>query len=364
MGPCRLLTMQPQVTTRSTTAWAESPRGLVRALVSALSPGVDTRDLPWFLRWMRAMAVQDWLLVGYFTALMVMVYRGTGPRRDFCVERVGADLAVVLLGLAVVRGEIARWGGFVGSLFYRSLLICSVLGSYFQLKDVLPEVTQRSVDAEILTFDLRVFGYEPALAWDRYVNPHTTEWFAFFYFGYFVLISLYVFGSMLFARDRQRLAEFSLGIVGVFCIGHLTYTLVPGFGPYHHLAGTFAHALQGPTFWPLVWAAVHSAGAQKDIFPSLHTAVPTFMSLFAVRHRRVFPFRYVWLPTVLFTSQIILATMFLRWHYLVDIVAGLTLATVCSVLSARLTDWERRRRELMGVPPTWVPLIDLSRFVR
>ncbi|HLK37601.1 MAG TPA: hypothetical protein VKU41_12665, partial [Polyangiaceae bacterium] len=57
-----------------------------------------------------------------------------------------------------------------------------------------------------------------------------------------------------------------------------------------------------------------------------------------------------------FATQIIGATMFLRWHYLVDVMAGLILATTASVLGHRIADWERGRRERLGVQPAWVPL--------
>ncbi len=341
-------------------SWAAGTgRGIARTLHTLVSPGDGADALPWSLRLVRSLAVQDWWVVGYFAVLLLLVLQGRGPHRELCIERVGMDLGCVLVGLVMVRGHLVRWGGRVSAGLYRFVLTGTVLGSYFQLKDILPEVTTRALDPQILAFDRHVFHYEPALAWDRFVNPHTVEWFAFFYFGYFVLISLYVLGSMFLARDRHRLAEFSLGVLLVFCTGHITYMLVPGFGPYHFLDRAFAHRLEGATFWHLVQATVQSAGAQKDIFPSLHTGVPTFMSLFAIRHRRVSPFRYAWLPTVLFTSQIIVATMFLRWHYLVDIAAGLTLASVASVASARIAVWERGRREAMGVTPIWTPLFTL-----
>jgi membrane-associated phospholipid phosphatase len=136
----------------------------------------------------------------------------------------------------------------------------------------------------------------------------------------------------------------------VFCTGHLVYMLVPGWGPYHHLADRFQHPLEGGLFWHLVRATVDGAGAQKDIFPSLHTAGPTFFAIFSFMHRKSFPYRYTW-PFVAFAAtQIIIATMFLRWHYVVDIAAGLTLATTAALSSYKLVQWDTRRREERGAP--------------
>jgi hypothetical protein len=97
-------------------------------------------------------------------------------------------------------------------------------------------------------------------------------------------------------------------------------------------------------------------GTRTDIFPSLHTACPTFLTLFTFRNRAVRPYRYVWPVTAFFTSQIILATMFLRWHYLLDVFAGLTLATVAFLVSRALPAMEARARLARGSGPVWRPL--------
>jgi hypothetical protein len=93
-----------------------------------------------------------------------------------------------------------------------------------------------------------------------------------------------------------------------------------------------------------VQATVTGAGAQKDIFPSLHTAAPTYFALFSLRYRHSAPYKYTWPITAFCASQIICATMFLRWHYLVDIFAGITLATVALFAGEALTAWDLRRR--------------------
>jgi membrane-associated phospholipid phosphatase len=132
---------------------------------------------------------------------------------------------------------------------------------------------------------------------------------------------------------------------------------VPGWGPYWYLKGEYQHVLAGGPFWRLVRETVDAGGAQKDIFPSLHTAAPTFLAIYSLRHRHVVPFRYTWPVVAFLATQIIIATMFLRWHYLIDIVAGLTLATTASFVGQRIADWERARRERLGVQAAWAPLV-------
>jgi hypothetical protein len=325
-------------------------------LALGAAPSTRARVTPgegFLVRALRNLAVQDFLIAGYFTLVMAAVLTAKGPGRDASIRTVALDIACFSAGILLTRGGLLRPGSFANGIVYRLTVFLPVFFSYFQLREILPAVSPHSLDAELLALDLRVFGVEPSLAWDRYVTPHTTEWFSFFYFGYFFLLSAHVFPFMLNAKSTLRIAHFSLGLFMVICTGHLLYMVVPGWGPYHHLAGRFEHPLEGGLFWSLVRATVEAGGSQKDIFPSIHTAVPTFLAIFSFLHRRAFPFRFTWPFMAFAATQIIGATMFLRWHYLIDILAGLTLATTAALVSYRVVAWETARRERVGVPPVF-----------
>ncbi len=300
-------------------------------------------------------ASQDWLLIGYLAALIVALLFGKGQGRLACIGRVSADLALFLVVLTMVRWPLLRWGGAASALLYRFTLLGILLGSFFQLREILPAVSPWADDARIYAFDVRVFGVEPSVWLDHFVSPATTEWFAFFYFLYFLILTIHVLPVLFGHQDIRVLGQFAVGMLLVFPTAHLLYMVVPGWGPYWYLRGTFHHELQGGAFWKLVREAVDAGGAQKDIFPSLHTAAPTFLAIFSFRHRRLVPFKYSWPVIAFFATQIIIATMFLRWHYFVDVVAGLILATAGAVMGDRIGSWESAKRERLGRQPAWMP---------
>jgi hypothetical protein len=307
--------------------------------------------------WVKNFASQDWITIGYFVILLVALCAGRGPNRNVSLERVSADFAIFLFCLALVRGPVLRWGGAASSLVYRTVFIVTLLSSFFQLREILPAVSPWTDDASIYAFDVRVFGFEASVALDRFVTPATTEWFAFFYFLYFLILTVHVLPIVYWNKDTVLLGRFAIGTLLMFLTAHVVYMIVPGYGPYWYLRGTFVHELEGGTFWRLVREAVDAGGAQKDIFPSLHTAAPTFFAIFSFRHRKLVPFKYTWPAVAFLATQIIIATMFLRWHYLIDIVAGLTLAASASLLGQRIADWERAKRERLGLQPAWTPLV-------
>jgi hypothetical protein len=288
---------------------------------------------------------------------MLALAFGRGQGRVPGFARVGADLFGYLGLVALVRLEVLRWGGPASSLLYRVGMVGVVLGSYFQLREILPAVSPWADDEHIYAIDRKLFGVEPAVWFDHFTNPATTEWFAFFYFLYFLIVSAHVLPMLFCVRDEEVLESFGIGILLVFLSAHLMYMVVPGWGPYWYLSGSFRHELHGGTFWRLVQGTVEAGGAQKDIFPSLHTAAPTFFAWFSFRHRNRPPFKYTWAVIAFLATQIILATMFLRWHYLIDVIAGLALAGTACTLGHRISEWERAKRARLGLQAAWTPLV-------
>jgi hypothetical protein len=300
------------------------------------------------------LAAQDWLLLAYLAVLLTQVLLGHGPRRSVAIEWVLVDVAVWVGVLALTRSSILPQGSRISAIVYRAGIGFPVLASFLQLQYILPTAGRPPVDAQLYAFDLRVFGVEPAEAWDRFVAPGTTEWFAFFYYGYFFLIALHVLPLLGAAKSGPFLARFSFGFIWLYCVGHALYTFVPAYGPYSFLAPQLHHTLEGSFWWPLVKKAVESVdgGARTDVFPSLHTAMPTHLSIFSFQHRDRMPFKLTWLPLSLFTTQIIGATMFLRWHYLVDICAGVALAVSAILVADLALKWDAAR-EAQGGGPAW-----------
>lgn len=305
----------------------------------------------WFKRSFEKLAFLDAYAIFYLLVLLLASIGGFGPRREHAIVVLLLDLVFAFGVIYLARFRERPQHNMWVELLFRASLIGLTVGTYLQLQYILPAASRTAYDAEIYAFDMKVFGFEPALAWDRFVTPARTEWFALFYFSHFFIIASHAVLYLLNGRNARRLLHLCTSVVLVFCTGHMIYILVPGYGPYHFFKGQFANPLEGGMFWHLVQEAVATSGAQKDIFPSLHTAGPSVFCMIAWVHRKAFPMKYTWWMLSLWTTQIIVATMYLRWHYLVDILAGLTLATVCCYLGLKITDWELERRKARNLPP-------------
>ncbi len=292
-------------------------------------------------------------MLAYLCGLnLAVLHAPDGATRTHCLLHTFGLLATLLASLLLVRGRVLG-PGFVSALLYRAGIYGTVQVSYFFFKDLLPLVNPRALDTKLYALDLALFGFEPAVWLDRIVTPWTTEWFAFFYFWYFFILLWHIFAILLGERDMAVLGEFTLGMLMLFCIGHTVYMLVPGFGPYRAMPDAFRHRFGHGLWLDLVMQTVSASGAMKDIFPSLHTAAPSFIAMFAFRNRDKLPFRYTWPLLTFFAANIIVATMFLRWHYVIDVFAGFALATLTALVAPIVTRWELERRRREGLGPHW-----------
>lgn len=297
----------------------------------------------------RSVAATEYLVFGYLLMLAVAVLIAPeNPLRLQCLLQVLALVATFIVSMIVVRGELLG-PGFWSALLYRVGIYGTVQQTYFLFKHMLPVINPGSLDHQLYALDLRLFGVEPAVWMDQFVSPATTEWFAFFYFCYFFLLAAHVLPIVFGAKDQMLLGEFFAGMLLIVCLGHTGYILVPGFGPYRAMPEVFKHELPSGLWMDIVWATVRSSGAMKDIFPSLHTAGPCFIAMFSFRNRARLPFRFTWPLLAFFAANIIGATMFLRWHYVIDVVAGFALASLAAFVAPRLTRWELRRRQAHGL---------------
>jgi len=305
---------------------------------------------------LRVFAVQDALLLIYLFVVSLLIAWSSSVDpilAEASARRVYVAIAVLTVGAFVSRGGLdgPTW---LNALIYRVCIVGVLLDNYLMLRNLLPLVRPDTVDATLYELDLRIFGVEPALWLERYNERPIVEWFAFFYFSYFIIAAVYMTGIVWLRRGGRETSEFAIGVLLVFCLGQLGYMAVPGFGPVGFLASTFHHALRGGFFWACVTGTVSAGSAMKDIFPSLHTAFPTFLTLYAWRRARFDRrFRYVAVATGFFAVNIIISTMLLRWHFAIDVVAGLALGSTAAVLAPRIAGAEARLRSRMGLPQAW-----------
>lgn len=289
------------------------------------------------------LAVQDVIALSFHAYVFVRISLAPDSPDATLARRMALALLVITAcGMVLTRGEVIR-NPRARALAYRLGLVVPMVLSYFEMRVLLPALQLDLMDRRLLAIDEWLLGTTPSLWFASWNTPSVVEWFSFFYYTHFFVLVIMLVPALFFGHGR-RLQELMAGGMMIIATGHFLYTLVPGVGPYASLV--FDEPLAGGFWWRQVEITVAAAGAQLDIFPSLHTAWPVYFMLHAYAHRDFLPYRVLWPILGFIALNIVIATMFLRWHWFIDVALGLLLAFGARAFAVAVSG----REQLRGTP--------------
>jgi len=201
---------------------------------------------------------------------------------------------------------------------------------YRALRGAIPLWIGAGVEPSLVRADEAIFGISPAWWFERIQTPWLTELLSYAYATMFFLPLAVLL--VLYARRRDRaLAHVALSLQIAFYLGFTIFLFVPARSP--DVVYTFHTTLHGYGFYEASSHAWRQLQAVTfDAFPSMHTAVSTLALVHAIRLRRHLPRAMPWiLAPIVVLLQI--ATLYLRQHYFVDLVAGWAVAATSIVLA-------------------------------
>jgi membrane-associated phospholipid phosphatase len=256
-------------------------------------------------------------------------------------------LARYAILLTLQAGVAAGRGDGLPRIIAAFFPLVPILGIYDSLRFI-PELNPGDRDDLLISIDRAVLGGDPSLWLERISTPWLTELLQVAYLVYYTLPIILL--GILYRRQpcvakeagqtRERGRAFDLCVVALLLSHYFAFTgymAVPALGPRFALASMYRTDLTGLLATePIRHFLDALEGIKRDAFPSGHVSA----ALISVYYMFRFTPRLAWcaLPAV---SLMILATLYLRYHYAADIVAGGMLAALCLLLAPRLLRHER-----------------------
>ncbi|MFT3961824.1 phosphatase PAP2 family protein [Propionivibrio sp.] len=193
------------------------------------------------------------------------------------------------------------------------------------LGPTIKDATAWRADDALAGLDALLVGENLSLRMEPWITPWLSDLMSLGYMSFMVLL----FGALVFYLLRSpHLARCYRGLFTVYGLGFLGYVLVPAAGPYVAMAGRFSTPIEGG--WPTALNAlmVSRGSNHVNVFPSLHVAVSLFLWLTLLRDHRRLGLALTPLIVVLWAS-----TIYLRYHYCIDLLAGAALAGASFLLA-------------------------------
>jgi membrane-associated phospholipid phosphatase len=258
-------------------------------------------------------------------------------------------LAVAALLLALLAGARRRWPHSAWVKGLREVLpFLTCILIYTNLHDTIGFVNPRDVHGLLAAMDRELFGVIPCVWSQQFITPLRTEVMSFLYLNFFWIAP----SVPLLLLVRRRLPEFraaTMGVLVCFYLGYFLYVLFPAAPPRLVLVYEFKRNLQGYPFLMSNLSAQAFSLLPVDsraAFPSLHAAVSLVALVYAWRFLR--PWFWILLP---FSVGLWVSTIYLRHHFVVDLIAGWALAPPAIWLAPRLDAWWSARQAALGYAP-------------
>jgi membrane-associated phospholipid phosphatase len=226
------------------------------------------------------------------------------------------------------------------------LIFLSFKEIYFMVKPI------RGVDLDyyLIEIDRFIFGTDPTVALHSIANPVLTEILQIVYGTFFFLPIILAINLMVVDKDNEfQFTTFTI-VLGFF-LSYIGYFLVPAIGPrftIHDFHATNSE-LPGIIYTNYLREIVNAGESipsgtpnpaefvQRDVFPSGHTQITLIVMYLSAKFK--VSTRYFFLPI---GTLLIFSTVYLRYHYVIDLIGGLVFMILTMYLSKVLyNQWMR-----------------------
>ena len=259
------------------------------------------------------------LLFVFTMLLLTLLFAETVP--EWRVHATGFVVAGVLYAGAVWVARLLH-NRFTGTTIH----VVAVLGLFSFLFGAVAGLqhvfVNRWLDATVLRWEYALVGKDIVVSLQEHVTPVLTELMMFAYVVYVPLLPLVAIACWRAAGPHAAIDYLmNLSLVNMLC--YTGFILFPVAGPMVHSPGVFSVPLDGGLFtWCGEWMRmnIHYPGG---CLPSPHCAAATVMLVMLYRYHR--KLSYLVLPIVL---TLYVSTVYGRYHYASDSVAGIFVAVI------------------------------------
>lgn len=211
---------------------------------------------------------------------------------------------------------------------------------YTNLHDTIHFVNPYDIHDQLIAIDQYMFGVQPVLWAQQFYHPWLTQYFSISYMNYFfITVSVVVF--LLIKKRDADMRRVLLGTILCFYFGYFLYIIFPAAPPRLVLADQFIRDFGGGWLGAAQVKMVNiSSSSSRAAFPSLHCAITLITLMYAwVMSRKLF---YILLiPGI----SLVMATVYLRHHYVIDIFAGFALAVFAFYTAPYIAAWWENLRK-------------------
>ena len=225
------------------------------------------------------------------------------------------------------------------NLYYMGIIFLA----YDQVQMLITIVNPIDYDDILIYWDRVLLGLDVSVIFNKIANPYLTEYMQIAYSSFYLW---FVIIGIEFYRNKELSFDlYARNILFAFFFSFFLYFFMPAIGPRLTLYNfsNLNMELPGLYLTNFLRNVINQGGGisssslspallvNRDCMPSGHTMLSIINMFFAFKYR----LKSKWLVGI-FGISIIFATLYLRYHYFVDIIAGAIFAAASLLLEPRI----------------------------
>ncbi|MBU3678773.1 MAG: hypothetical protein FGM32_04090 [Candidatus Kapabacteria bacterium] len=296
---------------------------------------------------------KDWNSADLYTSLMLALYSILAIVLHQWIHGSATTVWTNVLVLTLIASTIVltRLTDSSAIRFVRLFYVVPVIYMlYDQTHLFVPVVHPHDYDTWLIAADRALFGVDPTVWLYQFAHPVLTEYLQFCYFIFYLLPVGHAL-ELWYRGDLERVEQFARMMTFMFFISYLLYFCLPAIGPrftIHDFALT-SQELPGVWITDMLRNIINVGGGvvkgvadptsvvNRDCMPSGHTMLTLVNIALAFRFKS--RYRYVFL---IIGGSLIFGTVYLRYHYVVDLLVGGFLVLLCMPLEVPVDKYVRK----------------------
>jgi membrane-associated phospholipid phosphatase len=290
----------------------------------------------------------DYVVVVFyiFLTLLNIVFAN---RVDQWFELIVINFAVITVTIFIATAHLKHntfWRRQIHYWYTAPLILLTFKELYLMIKPI----RQIDFDFILIKIDRMIFGFDPTVELMKITTPLLTEFLQIIYATFYFLPMILAI-SLYYKKKNIEVDFVIFSTVFGFFFSYIGYILFPAIGPRFHLHDFFATNTELPgLFLTNFLREVVNTGesipagtlnpmevVQRDVFPSGHTMMTAIIMYLSIKLQS--RTKYFLLPV---GTLLIFSTVYLRYHYVIDVIAGLACAILSLIFGYYIFNWWQR----------------------
>ena len=211
-----------------------------------------------------------------------------------------------------------------------SLLPLAFLGYFYNETANFNHLFLNSYDAFISQIEFEIFNFQPSIVFSQiFSNYWFSELMNFGYFSYYLLI--FFIPVIFYFKKPEHFQQMLFSLLTSFYLFYLFFIIIPVVGPQFYFQDSLGEFTpQGP--FGFVISFIQEVGeVPTGAFPSSHVGISLLLGYFIFKH-----FRKYFVFLVIIISVLILSTVYIKAHYVLDVIASILVTPLFYYISNKL----------------------------